>query len=35
MLFLHELKYVLLLVKLFTSASLIETFLSKIYYSYG
>jgi len=35
MLFLHELKHVLVLVKPFTSASSIETFLSTRYHSHG
>jgi len=35
MLFLHELKQVLVLVKQFTSASSIEMFLSSRYYSHG
>ena len=34
MLFLHELEQVLILVKQFTSASSIETFLSSRYYSH-
>jgi len=35
MIFLHELKHILVLVKQFTSASSIETFLSSKYYLYG
>jgi len=35
MLFLHELKHILVLVKQFTAASSIETFLSSKYYLHG